>query len=477
MADLSTAQRAMRSAIGVLAILLALGGGLARAADEGLPDRAGLMAKLRAGHFADLDAELARIEDAVEAHRLPERNVDYAFHSFANSDPALESRLDEWVAASPRSFAAFFARGRYILHLADLANWNATVSEVPADWSAKVESYRVRAAKDIGAALELEPNLTWAYSDLAELANVRGDHDTVERLFQAGVAKVPDSAIIQTIPFDNFDKSTKAGLRDLFAMIDELLAKYGDDPNFLFLRGYKDYTLADQVCRAGNHEKGIELATRALRATDLPSYLYKRAEIFRCANRHRDAIADYDTVLERTPDYAPAFYGRATSKFSLGLNEAALADYDHAIALDPLNPIYLKSRGWFYISQDRADQAEADYQQALVYGKYSTDVLSGMAFLYSNLRHEPAKSSEIYRQLASLDPWRSRWLYQYGFVLLRTNDCRAVEVLDRYMASCEAGAYCGRENDGWEPYPPDDLKFMLKGLQRRNSCPKTPSGP
>ncbi len=329
------AHRSMRGALCVLATLFALSGDFAHAGDEGLPDRAGLIAALRAGRFAELDAELMRIEDAVEAHRLPERNLDYAFRSFANSDPALEARFDEWIAASPRSFAAYFARGRYVLHLADLAKENATVAKVPADWWTKIEGYQVRAAKDIGAALELEPDLTWAYSDLADIADAHGDRRTSERLFQEGVARVPNSGVIQSIPFGSIDKSTKAGLRDLFAMIDDLLAKYGDDPNFLYLRGYKDSVLADQVCRAGNHEKGIELATRALRATDLPRYVYMRANIFRCAGRHREAVADYDTVIELTPDYAPAFHWRGRSKHSLGLYSAAQDDYSHAIALDP----------------------------------------------------------------------------------------------------------------------------------------------
>lgn len=464
----------MRGALCVLATLFALSGDFARAADEGLPDRAGLIAALRAGRFTELDAELTRIEEAVEAHRLPERNLDYAFHSFANSDPALETRLDEWVTASPHSFAAYFARGRYILHLADLAKENATVAKVPADWWARIEDDRVRAAKDIGVALEIEPHLIWAYSDLARIADDQGDRATAERLFQVGVEKIPDSGVIQGIPLQSIDQSTKAGLRQLFAMIDDLLAKHGDDPNFLYLRGYKDSVLADQLCRAGNHEKGIELATRALRTTDLPRYVYMRAAIFRCSRRYKEAIADYDTVLERTPDYAPAFYWRGRSKYTLGLNEAALDDYNRAIALDPMNPAYLASRARLFVFQERADEAGADYQRALVYGKYSTNVLSEFAFFHSHALHDLPAASALYRQLTGLDPWRSRWHYQYGFTLLRANNCEAIEVLDSYMARCAAGDYCGAEGDGWEPNPSSALQMFMKHL--RSSCAKSPSG-
>lgn len=477
MAGLSTVQRSMRGAVGVLATLSALGGDFAYAADEGLPDRAGLMAALRADRFVELDTELVRIEDAVEAHKLPERNLDYAFHSFANSDPTLEPHLDAWIAASPRSFAAYFARGRYLLHLADLAKDSAMGAEVPSDWRTMIQELRARAARDIGTALELEPSLTWAYSDLAGIADDRGDRISVERLYQQGLAQFPDSGVIEAISFRAMDTSTPAGMRSLFSMVDDLLAKHGDDPNFLYLRGYKDSLLAKQVCAAGNHQKGIELATRAVRATNLPSHVYARAGIYRCAGRLRDAIADYDTVLERTPDFAPAFYWRGKAKSTLLQDEAALPDYDQAVALDPLNPQFLTSRAWTLIGLNRIDEAQVDFEKALIYGKYDVTVLDGLAYLVGNNRHDYSKAAEIYRQASMAQPWRSRWFYNYGFSLMMDNDCRAIEALDSYMAACEAGADCGPEDEGWAPHPPATLRLLLKHLRDSNACSKRPSGP
>lgn len=465
-----------RGMLGAIAVLPVIAAGSSQAADEGLPDRAGLVAALRAERFADLDAALMRLEDAVEAGQLPERNLDYAFRSFANSDPRLGDRLDAWVAASPQSFAARYARGRYVWHLADLARKSTTVSEAPANWRSMIDGLLVRGADDIAAALELEPQLSWAYGDLAGIANARGHHAAAERFHQAGLIEFPNSGVIHGIPFGAMDVSTEAGMRDLFALVDELLQKHGDDTNFLWLRGYKDWMIARQVCDAGDHQKGIELATRAVRATNLPVYLFRRAEIFRCARRPREAIADYDTVLERTPNYAPAFYGRAKAKRSLNQIEAALQDYSRAVALDPLNPQFLESRGWVFLLLKRADEAQADFEQALVYGKYDDEVLDGLAYVYQNKRNDPARAADIYRQLATLEPGRSRWLHQYGFSLMMAHDCRAIEVLDRYMAACEAGAYCGPERDDWEPHPPSALTLMLKGLRNSAGCVNQPSG-
>lgn len=463
-------------ALGAFAALSIFAATPGDAADAGLPDRAGLVAALREGRYADLDAELARIEDAVEARQMPERNFDYAFHSFAISDPDLEAQLDEWVASWPQSFAARFARGRYHLHLADIS-WRATtVSEVPPSWRAAIDGLVARSADDITIALDLKPGLSWAYSDLARMARDRGDRRAAERLFQAGLAAIPDSGVIYGIALESIDVSTEEGMRDRFALIDSLIAEHGDDPNFLYLRGYKDSTMADRVCRAGNHQKGIELATRAIRATDLPSYIWARAEIFRCARRPREAIADYDTVLERTPGFASAYYGRGKAERSLNLFDAALLDYDRAVDLDPLNPKYLASRAWVYVLLDRIDEAQADFEQALVYGKYDSDVLDGLAYLQGNKRNDWTAAADIYQQLSTLEPDRTRWFYMYGFTLMMAKDCRAIEVLDRYMAACKAGAYCGPESDDWQPHPAESLQVMLKGLREGDSCAKRPSG-
>ncbi len=465
----------MGAAFAVLAIL-PFAGERASAVDEGFPDKSRLLAALRESRYADLDAELTRMEQDVEARRLPERDLDAAFEAFANSDPALQRALDDWIAASPESFAARFARARYLRHLAKLGSDSARDADVPAEWTSMIEDLRTRAAKDIGAALALEPDLTWAYSDLAHIAHNRGDDVSVERLYQQGLAQVPDSGVIDGIPLENMDRSAPARLHRLFTMIDDLRAKHGDDPNYLYLKGFEDEVLAERVCAEGNHQKGIELATRAVRSTNLPFYFYARAGIYRCADRPREAIADYDTVLERTPDFAPAFYWRGKAKSMLLQGDAALQDYDRAVALDPLNPVFLTSRAWTLVGQNRLDEAQVDFEKALVYGKYDVYVLDGLAYLVGNKRHDYAKAAEIYRQASMAQPWRSRWYYEYGFSLMMANDCSAIEVLNNYMAACEAGADCGPEDEGWAPHPPDTLRLMLKGLHDNPACSKRPSG-
>lgn len=56
------------------------------------------------------------------------------------------------------------------------------------------------------------------------------------------------------------------------------------------------------------------------------------------------AIEQFNLILARTPNAAPAFYGRAMAHRTAGRRTEALADLDRAIALDPRNPGYAQVR-------------------------------------------------------------------------------------------------------------------------------------
>ena len=47
------------------------------------------------------------------------------------------------------------------------------------------------------------------------------------------------------------------------------------------------------------------------------------------------ALADYNRALQLDPEYALAYYGRALVHEALGNQEQAFADYDQAIQLEP----------------------------------------------------------------------------------------------------------------------------------------------
>jgi tetratricopeptide (TPR) repeat protein len=81
--------------------------------------------------------------------------------------------------------------------------------------------------------------------------------------------------------------------------------------------------------------------------------------------RFGDALPLWDEVLERAPDDASAWSNRGNVQLALGRPEAAIADQNRAIALEPGNPDPHLNRGTAEEALGRWELAAADYRWIL----------------------------------------------------------------------------------------------------------------
>src|SRR2546421_1594998 len=73
-----------------------------------------------------------------------------------------------------------------------------------------------------------------------------------------------------------------------------------------------------------------------------------RGETYRLLKEYQRAIADFDHALELDPNYAWAYGSRGQTYASLEENQRAIADFDHALELDPNYSWAYGSRGQTY---------------------------------------------------------------------------------------------------------------------------------
>ncbi|MEO7910252.1 MAG: tetratricopeptide repeat protein [Roseiflexaceae bacterium] len=119
---------------------------------------------------------------------------------------------------------------------------------------------------------------------------------------------------------------------------------------------------------------------------------------------------------------AAAYYERGNVQLDAGANEAAIADYDKAIALDPSNPRAFNNRALAYVALGQLDPALADYAAAI-------KLDPGYVRAYENrlrlLEQRGDLNSMVadYRQLAVLDPAHAaRYRYREGSALQGLRD-------------------------------------------------------
>jgi tetratricopeptide (TPR) repeat protein len=65
------------------------------------------------------------------------------------------------------------------------------------------------------------------------------------------------------------------------------------------------------------------------------------------------------------PGKAESYNNRANARYAKGDYDAALADYDHALAIDPRYAEVYANRGMLHLRMGRRAKADADFAQSL----------------------------------------------------------------------------------------------------------------
>ncbi|MCA9068729.1 MAG: tetratricopeptide repeat protein [Planctomycetaceae bacterium] len=82
--------------------------------------------------------------------------------------------------------------------------------------------------------------------------------------------------------------------------------------------------------------------------------------------RYDEALDNLNMAIRMNPQFAFAYWGRATVMKRLGKHESALEDFAEAIRLDPNNPEIRSSRGCFHgFVLNNIEEALEDFSQAI----------------------------------------------------------------------------------------------------------------
>lgn len=134
----------------------------------------------------------------------------------------------------------------------------------------------------------------------------------------------------------------------------------------------EDFDRAVKAATASKHELAIRHYTRALQnnslgfsALDLPVVYRNRGVSYRHLKQYDLAIADFDHAIRLDPRYVHAYISRGVVYTILRRFDRAIADYDQAILLDPEFAIAYRNRGDVYDALGQYERASEDYDKAI----------------------------------------------------------------------------------------------------------------
>lgn len=155
--------------------------------------------------------------------------------------------------------------------------------------------------------------------------------------------------------------------------------------------GAREYFKGYEAMHAGDSEKAIKYFTIALAAHDLtptfrpPGYLYRGGQ-YLLTNQYDAAIADFDRAIALRPDLAPAYSNRGIAYMFKGQHEKSVADHNEAIRLMPDLASNYVNRAAVYAAMGRAELALGDYQNAIRLGPKYDSGLFGPRVMYMKRR-------------------------------------------------------------------------------------------
>lgn len=446
----------------VMGIAGVMGGfGVPRAQAGDLPDRHALLGWMEKGAFEKLDRRIAAYQIAFENGRRSDQAVEYVLKTFANSDPALLTKIDLWVSANSEFYAPIAARGIYNWHLgvmASVAGEEGTVNQRQV-----AENFFVEAARDLEAAMTIEPNLTTAYAVLIDIEIRRGAHDEAFDHMRRGLARQPTSFVIREhyldglAPWRNPRMTQSQALAKLDEFVDDIGISVRVYPALRSLVGYGDYLRSELARRSGHLQEAAAAIERAMAGGANWKYTVQKGRVLRDRELCVPALAAYDLGLNARPDVAWVHALLAEARLCLGRSAAALDDWDRALALDVLHAPSLMGKAGLLRDLGKYEEARAELDKAALFGASDPDLRAMRGAILVNNLNRPAAAIEDLRIATDQRPERLSYWLDYGTALVLANRCDAVSALATYLTLCRGNQSCSLDDLEWAAGSIEDI--------------------
>ena len=400
--------------------------------------RRNLVELLRTRQFPALETAIADLQRGLEAKKIPEWQVDLTYRAFQPYEWDAEAVLNDWVARSPTAYQPYLARGLYHaqrgwFERGDSWDDDDAIGEQLSAMRIAHES----AISDLQHALRLNRKLSSAWSALIAIAGALNDLGELQHNLRGALAATPNSIAIRwSYAYALYYREAQ---RELDAFVAETLRSAPkDNPSYRGVATWLDNFEAYRLMREREYHSAILIFTRALDHDDRTRLRTGRAAAYLEAGDVDAAEADLRAALAQRPWDEHVLSRLAGLLWERKNRDEGIGYMDRAVAPSPMDPAFRLMRAAMRLDLERADDALADLDIALVFGRYDPRIHQMRAEVLAE--RDPAAALQAIVAARRLAPDSSDIQLSYATTLFRASDCRAADALVTYQRMCvEAG--------------------------------------
>lgn len=189
----------------------------------------------------------------------------------------------------------------------------------------------------------------------------------------------------------------------------------------------QDGSKLNRLCYGGgNPDQTIEACTIVIagglvNGADLGAAFRNRGNAHDDKGQYKRAIADYGHALAINPADSETLNDRGASHSAMGHYDLAILDYDRALALKPARAMVLGNRCFAKAVMDRLQEALADCNESLRLRPGDANTLASRGFAYLKLGHPDAAIADYDAEIR-LNPGNPYSLFGRGIAKRQMGD-------------------------------------------------------
>lgn len=379
---------------------------------------------------------------------------------FEDTSSDLAENLDAWVEAAPNSAKARMARGMYWRNVGWATRGGRFWNDTHRWQKGGMRDAFNKAVEDFEAAAEMASDWAAPHAILVEIYMAWGERRLMEEAFRSGISADPTDPLPYRYRLHAaspwWSAKTRADARATRkAILEELGPVETRHENLRYLDGYLPL-LEGEIARRDDRPRA---ALKHLKSATEHGAFFEWAYAYRLAKtgRFADAAPHFRDAIFARPFGAEKYAEYGWVLRSLELDGPARQALDYALALDPFCQYCNRQAGYLAESERRYEDALKHYERALVYGGHVASNWNAIGYFRLYKLKDPARAATDYATAAKLNPDWPRYRYFRALALDKSLNCMAVPAYREYLAMCDGGSRCNRENADWAEFAWRDL--------------------